>query len=102
MKRLVAGAFALSLLLSGSMQVHAQSSEASGLAASSDDGASLPNYESYAGRPEAINCLDMGTQASAQAMLRADPTDPMQLDSDRNGIACEINPEPRDVARVPR
>lgn len=62
----------------------------------------MPSYEAYIGRPEAINCLDMGSQANAQEVLRSDPSDPMQLDSDRDGIACEANSEPHDMARVPR
>ena len=32
----------------------------------------------------------------------ADPSDPNVLDRDRDGIACEDNPPPRDTARVPR
>ena len=56
----------------------------------------------YAGRGEGINCPDYGSQAAAQAALRADPTDPSNLDTDRNGIACELNPEPRDLVPVPR
>ena len=40
--------------------------------------------------------------ADAQAVLRADPSDPNQLDRDRDGIACESNPPPRDLVPVPR
>ncbi|MFN8634306.1 MAG: excalibur calcium-binding domain-containing protein [Chloroflexota bacterium] len=60
------------------------------------------NAPIYAGQREAINCPDFATQAAAQAMLRADPSDPSELDTDRNGIACELNPEPRDLVPVPR
>lgn len=31
---------------------------------------------------DAFNCADFASQADAQAMLRADPTDPNQLDTD--------------------
>jgi hypothetical protein len=77
-------------------------SDATDLAAPGGGENTTPNFAAYTGRPEAINCLDMGSQANAQAMLRADPSDPLQLDSDRNGIACEINPGPRDLSPVPR
>ena len=36
-----------------------------------------------------LNCSDFATQAEAQAVLTADPTDPNNLDSDDDGIACE-------------
>jgi hypothetical protein len=61
-----------------------------------------PNEISYAGRREGINCPDFATQADAQAMLRSDPTDPSELDTDRDGIACELNPAPYDKVPVPR
>ncbi|MDP8924716.1 MAG: excalibur calcium-binding domain-containing protein [Chloroflexota bacterium] len=48
------------------------------------------------------NCSDFPSQAAAQAVLRADPSDPHHLDADRDGIACEKNPPPRDTRRVPR
>lgn len=101
MYRLAAGMLALALLLLGSAPVHAQGGDTSSL---TEPGADVPqpNYESYAGRPEAVSCLDVGTQADAQAILRADPSDPMQLDSDHNGIACEANPPPRDLTPVRR
>jgi hypothetical protein len=35
------------------------------------------------------NCSDYGTQLEAQAALDADPTDPNNLDTDNDGIACE-------------
>jgi hypothetical protein len=35
-------------------------------------------------------------------LLRADPGDPNRLDGDRDGLACEDNPQPRGLAPVPR
>lgn len=57
---------------------------------------------SYVGRGDAYNCADFESQARAQAVLRADPSDPNQLDTDRDGIACEARPAPRDVSPVVR
>ena len=34
------------------------------------------------------NGSDFPKQAAAQAVLRADPSDPNRLDADRDGIAC--------------
>jgi hypothetical protein len=48
------------------------------------------------------NCSDFRSQAEAQAVLRADPRDPNQLDTDRDGIACESNRAPFDRTPVPR
>jgi hypothetical protein len=59
----------------------------------------------FVGRGDASNCADFKSQAEAQAVLRADPTDPNRLDTDRprpDGIACESNPAPRDLVPVPR
>jgi hypothetical protein len=56
----------------------------------------------YLGQGNAYNCPDLPSQAAAQAVLRADPSDPNGFDTDRDGIACESNPEPRDTVRVPR
>ena len=61
-----------------------------------------PEVARYLGQGNRYNCPDFASQALAQAVLRADPTDPNQLDTDRDGIACENNPPPRDVVRVPR
>lgn len=36
-----------------------------------------------------LNCDDFATQADAQAVLDADPSDPNRLDEDGDGIACE-------------
>jgi hypothetical protein len=38
------------------------------------------------------NCPDFDTQAEAQACLDADPSDPFDLDGDKNGLACESLP----------
>src|ERR1700709_1892200 len=35
------------------------------------------------------NCSDFATQAQAQAVYNADPSDPNHLDADHDGIACE-------------
>jgi hypothetical protein len=57
---------------------------------------------SYLGQGNAYDCADFVSQAEAQAVLRADPTDPNVIDLDRDGIACESRPAPRDARRVPR
>jgi micrococcal nuclease len=36
-----------------------------------------------------MDCGDFSSQAEAQAMLDADPSDPYNLDSDGDGVACE-------------
>ncbi len=54
------------------------------------------------GKALANNSADFKSQADAQAVLRADPSDPNRLDGDRNGIACEANPVPYDREPVPR
>ena len=46
------------------------------------------------------DCSDFPSQATAQAALRADPSDPSGLDNDGDGIACEANPPPRDLRPV--
>jgi hypothetical protein len=56
----------------------------------------------YIGQGDAYNCADFRTQAQAQAVLRADASDPNGLDADRDGIACERNRGARDEVRVPR
>lgn len=56
----------------------------------------------YLGAGDAFNCPAFLSQADAQAVLRADPTDPNRLDTDADGIACESNRAPRDVVPVPR
>jgi micrococcal nuclease len=56
----------------------------------------------YIGRGNRYNCSNFKNQAEAQAVLRADPSDPNKLDSDGDGIACESNPAPTDMVKVPR
>ena len=47
------------------------------------------------------NCPEFESQAAAQEHLRADPTDPDQLDgNDDDGRACEGNPAPYDLEPV--
>lgn len=41
-----------------------------------------------------LNCSDFGTQAAAQRHLNADPSDPDNLDTDHDGVACESLPCP--------
>jgi hypothetical protein len=49
------------------------------------------------------DCADFATQAEAQAVLMADPSDPERLDADSDGIACEdsFGTEGRQVAVYP-
>lgn len=56
----------------------------------------------YLGKGDAYNCPDFYSQAEAQAVLRADPTDPNRLDADKDGIACESNKLPKDLDPVAR
>jgi micrococcal nuclease len=56
----------------------------------------------YIHNGDAYNCGAFKSQAEAQAVLRADPTDPNLLDVDQDGIACESNPAPKDLNKVPR
>jgi len=53
----------------------------------------------YIGQGDRYNCADFRSQAEAQAVLRADPSDPNRLDTDRDGVARESNRAPFD--RVP-
>jgi len=50
----------------------------------------------YVGQGNRYNCADFTSQAQAQSVLRADPTDPNRLDGDKDGIACEGNRGPYD------
>lgn len=45
----------------------------------------------YIGQGDAYNCNAFTSQAQAQAVLRADPSDPNRLDADWDGVACENN-----------
>lgn len=48
------------------------------------------------------DCADFENQAMTQAVLRADPSDPNNLDPDGDGIACADNPAPTDSDAVTR
>jgi hypothetical protein len=41
---------------------------------------------------DGLNCKDFDSQAEAQAELRANPSDPNNLDADNDGVACESLP----------
>lgn len=56
----------------------------------------------YLDAGDAFNCPAFASQADAQAVLRADPSDPNNLDTDKDGIACESNRAPRDTVPVAR
>lgn len=64
----------------------------------------LPGFDPqrYLGQGNAYECSSFESQAEAQAVLRADSSDPNVIDQDRDGMACEANPSPRDTRRVPR
>ncbi|MFF3171540.1 hypothetical protein ACFVQ0_02890 [Streptomyces sp. NPDC057900] len=55
----------------------------------------------YATHGDAFECVQFAHQADAQAVLRADPSDPNHLD-DGGGVACRGLPEPRDTEPVRR
>jgi hypothetical protein len=57
----------------------------------------------YTGQGDAYNCADFASQADAQAVLRADPSDPNDLDHGGiPGVACESNRAPKDLVPVAR
>ena len=60
------------------------------------------NALAYIGQGDRYNCGDFASQANAQSVLRADPSDPNRLDTDRDGIACESNRAPFDRMPVRR
>jgi hypothetical protein len=72
--------------------------------------ASVPSVRlALALRKLAAGATDQGDLGAARtalaeglAVLRADHADPNRLDADRDGVACESNPAPRDPERVPR
>lgn len=51
---------------------------------------------------QGVNCSQYANQATAQAILRANPSDPMGLDGDEDGIACEELGAPLDTNPVAR
>lgn len=57
----------------------------------------------FVGQGDKYNCGDFASQAQAQAVLRADPSDPNRLDQGGvPGVACEDRPPPYDRAPVSR
>jgi hypothetical protein len=64
----------------------------------------VPDFDPmpFIGQGDAYNCPAFSSQAEAQAVLRADPSDPNRLDADKDGIACETNRVPRDLEPVAR
>ena len=64
----------------------------------------IPTIEpaDYLGQGDAYNCDDFATQAQAQAVLRADLSDPNRLDGNRDGVACTDRPAPKDLTPVAR
>jgi hypothetical protein len=48
-----------------------------------------------------LDCEDFATQEEAQAVLDADPTDPNNLDPNRDGIACALLPTAADLVADP-
>jgi hypothetical protein len=63
---------------------------------------STPRSTSSAPTGDTKNCSDFASQAAAQRELRANPSDPNKLDTDKDGIACESNKAPFDKTPVPR
>ncbi|MFE9120096.1 hypothetical protein [Streptomyces sp. NPDC007172] len=53
----------------------------------------------YATHGNAFECVSFASQADAQAVLRANPSDPNHLD-DGGGVACRGLPQPRDTQPV--
>jgi hypothetical protein len=52
----------------------------------------------YLGQGDAFNCVNFASQADAQAVLRAEPSDPNKLDQGGiPGVACESNRAPKDL-----
>jgi hypothetical protein len=50
---------------------------------------------------DVYDCKQLASQADAQAVLRAEPSDPNDLDGDHDGIACPSLPAPKDFTPVP-
>lgn len=55
----------------------------------------------YVTHGDSNECSNFANQADAQAVLRADPSDPNHLD-EGGGVACRGLPEPRDIKPVPQ
>ncbi len=60
-----------------------------------------PGYFAGGGIAPAYRCQDFASQADAQAVLRAAPTDPNKLDPHKTGLACPDLPAPKDMTPVP-
>ncbi|MFF3018514.1 hypothetical protein [Streptomyces sp. NPDC057939] len=58
------------------------------------------DVKEYLTHGDAFDCPGFANQADAQAVLRADASDPNHLD-DGGGVACRGLPEPRDTTPVP-
>ncbi|MEV7413835.1 excalibur calcium-binding domain-containing protein [Streptomyces sp. NPDC089919] len=56
----------------------------------------------YLHKGNVADCPAFKAQADAQAVLRADPLDPNDLDRDGDGIACPDLPGPKDEKEVHR
>lgn len=54
----------------------------------------------YINHGDGYDCVELASQADAQAVLRLDPTDPNHFDTQRNGIACPELPGPKDLKPV--
>lgn len=69
-----------------------------------DDTAGPPapaiDVKRYIGRGNVADCATFKSQADAQAVLRADPTDRNGLDRNHDGIACPELPAPKDTFPV--
>ncbi len=48
---------------------------------------------------DTLNCEDFNSQAEAQANLRANPSDPNNLDAENDGVACETFAYPEGTPR---
>ena len=60
-----------------------------GIAAAMLAGVSVAAASPAAAQTGDRDCPDFATQAEAQAVLDADPSDPERLDADNDGVACE-------------
>lgn len=64
--------------------------------------ASSIDVRPYVGHGHVVDCDAFKSQADAQAVLRAEVTDPNGLDTDGDGIACPTLPAPKDLKPVAR
>jgi hypothetical protein len=54
----------------------------------------------YVHHGDAYQCSEFASQADAQAVLRANPSDPNHLNEDGSGLACTYRPGPKDLRVV--